>query len=271
MNGAQFHPVKTMNSDMNTRHFRESRLLAAVAALALGATGPGFAQNETQLPSTIVRLNGHARCSTDAGKTWRMAKDGDTLDSGAMIQTAKKSELDLVLGGRAEAQPDNLVRLAEDTLLRLDKVAKKRSAGSQETVEEISLDLRTGAIAGNVRSLAAASRYEVTLASGIAGLREGSYRLRANGELAVLKGKAFIALTDGRPAKEIGEGQQFNPATGIVAALPPQATPPPVESQPNATASSESTAKPAPPVRETAPPARRVKAPNTGLRRAVPY
>ena len=270
MNEAQCHRVKTMNSAMNTRRFPDSKFLVALAVLALGAAGQAFAQSETLLPSTVVRLEGHARCSADAGKTWRMVKVGDTLDSGAMIQTAKKSDMDLALGGRADTQPDNLVRLAEDTLLKLDKVAKKRSGGSQEIVDEISLDLRTGAIVGNVRSLAGASRYEITFANGVAGVREGSYRFRANGELAVLKGKAFIALTDGRPAKEIGAGQQFNPATGMVAALPPQATPSPAESQPTSAAAKESSVKPDPPARKPVSSTRQVKPPSTGLRRAAP-
>jgi hypothetical protein len=259
-----------MNSAMNIRHFRELRLLAASAVLAVGAAGQTLAQQETLLPSTVVRLNGPARCSTDGGKTWRMVKVGDTLDSGAMIQTSKKFDLDLALGGRAENQPDHQVTMAEDTLLKIDKVARKRVAGSPETLDEISLDLRTGAIAGNVRNLVGASRYEIAFTNGVAGMREGSYRLRANGELAVLKGKAFIALTDGRPAKEIGAGQQFNPATGIVAALPPQATPPPVESQPTAAASPESTAKSGPPLRQPVPAKRKVQLPSTGLRRAAP-
>jgi hypothetical protein len=94
--------------------------------------------------------------------------------------------------------------------------------------------------------------------------------MRANGELGVLKGKAFIAMTDGRPAKEIGESQQFNPATGMVAALPPQATPPPAESQPVAAASQESTVKSDPPARQTVPAKRKMQLPSTGLRRAAP-
>jgi len=255
---------------MKPRRFPELELLVAVALLAVGVAQQTFAQSETFLPSTIVNLNGPARCSTDGGKTWRMVKVGDTLDSGSMIQTSKKTKMDLALGGWTDAQPDHLVSLGDDTLLKLDKVARKRVAGSQETVEEISLDLRTGTIAGNVRSLAGTSRYEIAFAKGVAGMREGSYRLRANGEMSVLKGKGFIALTDGRPAKEIGAGQQFNPASGTVAVLPPQATPSLAEPQPAAPASSENSVKPAPPARETASPAKRVKLPNTGLRRAAP-
>jgi hypothetical protein len=259
-----------MTSAMNTTRFRESRLLAIVAALTVVSVGQTLGQSETRLSSTVVRLNGHARCSFDGGKTWRMIKVGDTLESGAMVQTAKKSDVDLALAGRAESQPDNLVSLADDTLLKLDKVARKRVAESQESIDEILLDLRRGAIAGNVRNLVGASRYEIAFANGVAGMRESSYRLRANGELAVLKGKAFIALTDGRPAKEIGAGQQFNPANGTVSVLASQPTPSPAAPQPTAAVSQESTAKSDTPVRQPVPAKRKVQPPSTGLRRAVP-
>lgn len=270
MNGAQLRAVKTMNFTMKTRRYPALGMLIVVAALAAGFAGTALAQDETSLPSTIVRLNGPARCSTDGGKTWRMVKAGDALDSGAMIQTAKTSNLDLALGGRTESQPDALVSLAEDTLLRLDKVAKRRVAGSPEAVDEILLELRTGAITGNTKKLTGASRYEITFAKGVAGLREGSYRLRANGELGVVTGKAFIALTDGRPAKEIDAGQQFNPATGTVGALASQRTPPPATSQPAAAASQESAVKSDVPARQTSPSKRKSPPPSTGLRRAAP-
>jgi len=258
-----------MISVMNTGHFRELTLLASFAALAVGTAERTFAQNESLPPSTIVRLNGHARCSTDNGKTWRMVKIGETLESGSMIQTAKQSDLDLALGGRVAAQPDNLVTLAGDTLLKLDKVERRQVAGSKDWEDEISLDLRTGAIAGNVRSLNGASRYEITFPKGVAGMREGRYRLRANGELGVLEGKAFIALTDGRPAKEISASQQFNPASGTVTALA-QATPPPVAQQAVTTTPPESTADSDPPAPPPLAPRRKFQPPSTGLRRAIP-
>jgi hypothetical protein len=254
---------------MKTKCFLARNVVAfSIGALVVGVTMQAPAQSETFLKSTIVRLKGNARCSTDGGKTWRMVKAGDTLDSGALIQTAKKSDMDLALGGGTEAQPDNLVSLAEDTLLQLDKVVRKRAAVSPGTLEEISLDLRMGAITGNVRTLASGSTYEISFPNGVAGTRAGIYTLRANGELSVSKGKAFIALADGRPAKEISAGQQFNPASGVAAALPPQATRPPVESQPAAVTRAEPSSSSVPPARETSSPKKRVPPPSTGLRRA---
>lgn len=266
VNEKQGRHVKAVNHTMKTKRFFPLKLLSgSIAVMAIGLATQAFAQSETLVSSTIVRMKGHARCSTDGGKTWRMVKAGDTLASGSMIQTAFKSDLDIVLGGQArpsvdgsfynpETQPANLVSLSEDTLLRIDKTAKKRAAGSQESLEEFSLDLRTGTITGNVTKLSPASRYEIAFVHGVAGTREGIYTLRANGEMSVLKGKAFMALTDGRPAKEIAAGQQFNPATGMIATLPPQATQSPAGWQPAPTASDASSVKPAPHARKTASP-----------------
>jgi hypothetical protein len=255
---------------MKTKHIFPLKLLSSsIAVMAIGLAAQSFDQGETLVSSTILRLKGHARCSTDGGKTWRMVKAGDTLASGSMIQTAFKSELDLVLGETAESQTANLLNLAEDTLLRLDKIARKPGTGSPGTAEEISLDLRKGTITGNVRKLAATSRYEIAFVHGVAGTREGIYKLQANGEISVLKGRAFIALTDARPAKAIAAGQQFNPATGTLAALPPQATPSPAEWQP-AAASQESSVKPAPPARQPVSSTRKLQPAATGLRRAAP-
>jgi len=256
---------------MNTKRFSPSILLAgSVAALAVGLATQTFAQSETLISSTVVRMKGHARYSTDGGKTWQMVTTGDRLVSGSMIQTAFKSDMDIVLGGNTETQIANLVSLSEDTLLKLEKVARKQAVGSPETAEEFSLDLRKGTIAGNVGKLSPASRYEITFVNGVAGTREGSYRLRANGELSVWQGKGFIALADGRPAKEVVAGQQFTPATGSVATLPPQATQLPAESQPASAAAKEIPAAPGPPARQPVTPTRKAQPPSTGLRRAAP-
>jgi hypothetical protein len=126
------------------------------------------------------------------------------------------------------------------------------------------LDLRKGTITGNVRKLAATSRYEIAFVHGVAGTREGIYKLRENGELSVLKGKAFIAFTDGKAAKEVAAGQYFDPATGLIAALSsdsPQAFSQPAVSQ---TERPATTSTPAPAI---VSPVRRMQPGSTGLRR----
>lgn len=231
-----------------------------------GLAAQASAQTETLLPSTVVRLNGSARGSSDGGKSWRTLKAGDAVESGALIQTAFNSDLDLALGART----DQVVNLAEDTLLRLDRIASKTIPGAPSAAEEISLDLRKGTITGTVRSRSSQSRYEMVFAHGVAGLQEGNYRMRATGELAVSQGKAFIALTDGRPVREIVAGQQFNPATGLITALPAQTISSPAARPAAATGSQTDPAKSESTARQTAPPRRKVEFPSTGLRRVGP-
>ncbi len=256
---------------MKTKRIFPSKLLASsIAAMAVGFAAQSFSQTETLVSSTITRLKGHARCSADGGKTWQMVKVGDKLVSGSMIQTAFKSDLDIVLSEPADSQTANLLTLAEDTLLSLDKIARKQATGSPEAAEEISLDLRKGTITGHVRKLTPASRYEMAFLHGVAGTREGVYALRANGELRVSSGKAFIALTDGKAAKEVAAGQHFNPATETVAAPTSQATASPATWQPAPAIAPETPAVSDQPEHRPARVKRKVQPPSTGLRRAAP-
>ena len=195
----------------------------SILVLGLGLTLPALAQSESPLSSTVMRLKGHARCSTDDGKTWRMLKVGDVVTPGTTVQTAQKADMDLLLGEEArppagaavydpEAHGVNLVSLDRDTLLRLDKLVKKQSAG-KESGSEILLDLRTGSITGNVPKQPGGSKFEIRFLGGVATVKEGAYRLRSTGQLGVMKGAASIALGAGSVAKEIQAGQEYNPST----------------------------------------------------------
>lgn len=203
------------------------------------ATRSALAQTGATLPATVLRLKGHARYTTDNVKTWQMIKAGDVLMPGTLVQTARESQLDLLLGGDAKARrglkakdfynPDanhgaNLAGLSENTLLKLDKLTRTSSDGGAMT-EEIQLDLSAGMILGNFSQPSPGSKYEVAFVGGVAGMKSAVYQLRAGGELAVLGGKVWVALADGQPAREVVAGRQFNPATGQITELPPQDAP----------------------------------------------
>jgi hypothetical protein len=104
-------------------------------------------------------------------------------------------------------------------------------------MEEFLLELRLGAILGSVRKLGAESKYEIAFPGGVAGMRDTVYGLSAKGELSVLKGRAYIALTDGKPASVVAAEQQFDPATGLITKLPRRSSPSPddlrARSEPN--------------------------------------
>src|SRR6267143_1192857 len=217
---------------MKTNWVSASELTAAaVVILTLALATQALAQTETPLPSTVVRLKGHARCSTDGGATWKMIKAGNVVNPSSRIQTALRSDLDLLLGEdvkparrdadsyNPEVHPGNVVRLSEDSVLQIDKLARKPAEGPKESEEEILLELRSGTILGSVRKLAGESKYEVAFTGGVAGMKDTVYGLSAKGELSVLKGAAYIALADGKPVLAVAAEQQFNPSTGLITKL----------------------------------------------------
>lgn len=216
---------------MKTHRYFASTLARLLAGLTVGCVIPVPGQTETPLPSTVVRLKGHARCKTAGGATWSMIKVGELIYPGSVIETAQRSDMDLLLGEEVkparrdadsynpEVHPGNVVRLSEDSVLQIDKLARKPAAGSKESEEEIQLELRSGTMLGSVRKLAGESKYEIAFASGVAGTRGAVYGLSAKGELSVLKGAAYIALADGSPARAVGADQQFNPSTGLITNL----------------------------------------------------
>jgi hypothetical protein len=195
-------------------------LSIAVVALTFGHQTQALAQAESSLPSTVVRMTGQARGSADNGKTWKPLKVGHILRSGTLVQTAKRADLDIVLGEQVapsatdafynpDARPANFLSLSSDTLLKLDKVVSKAAADSTAS-EEILLELRTGEVTGNVKKITGDSKYEISFIGGVAGTREGIYKLNANGQMTVLKGKAFVASADGN-VKEYAAGEQVTP------------------------------------------------------------
>src|SRR5437899_7982601 len=88
-----------------------------------------------------------------------------------------------------------------------------------DTVSETQLDLQRGKIFGNVKKMSAASRYEVKLPNGVAGIRGTIYTLTASGVVQVLVGSVVIAYigADGNPVTQpVMGGQQFDARTGQI-------------------------------------------------------
>jgi hypothetical protein len=123
--------------------------------------------------------------------------------------------VDLHLGQNGPA-----VRLVSNTTLSLDRLTYEARGG--ETVIDTQMDVRTGAILGNARKLAEASRYEVKTLIGVAGIRGTEYFLSAAGVLHVLSGTVDLAVVvaapDGQVAGNIvtvGAGQSFIPPANL--------------------------------------------------------
>lgn len=118
-------------------------------------TAPGRAE--------VRVIKGTAFWSTnDAAPT--ALKVGDVLRSGAVITTGTNSTVDLFLGPSA-----GVIRLAERSTLSLDSL-RITETGADKKVE-VELELPDGEMYFNVNKLSKASRYEIKMPSGVAGIR----------------------------------------------------------------------------------------------------
>jgi hypothetical protein len=192
------------------------------------------AQTVNQGAAKVVRLKGFVKyvAGPNAGQ---LLKVGDIVKPGSVIQTAAKSHVDLILGdGSAPVarpvpgemlsyQPtaeQNLVRLWENTLLGVDKLAFTETGA--DVVTETQLDLKAGHIFGMVKRMSAASKYEVKIPNGVAGIRGTIYDISAEGLVKVLVGSVVLAYVgpDGTVVTQVIMGsQKFDARTGVLSQL----------------------------------------------------
>jgi hypothetical protein len=219
-------------------------LVATVLTLTL-VTGAN-AQNSKQRTGKVVRIKGDARYST-GNKIWQPLKVGTVLRPGCVVQTAQNSFADVVVneeetaetvalqpvsltpsptssggaGAGVVASPDqDVIRILDDSYLVFDALSATETGA--DTVTETLLDLKKGSIFGSVKKQAAASRFEVKIPNGVAGIRGTIFLISASGNVACLTGSVVAAYTDpaGNVATQVvGAGQQFNTATGEGSAL----------------------------------------------------
>jgi hypothetical protein len=208
------------------------------------------AQTAVQSAAKVVRIKGNARFTT-GNNVWQPLRVGALLKAGSVIQTASEgSYVDLVLGneeatastavnmsgspmaaaagpppGSGSAPPSagdqNIVRVFENSTLAIDKLTTMETGA--DTVSETQLDLQRGRIFGNVKKMSAASKYEVKLPNGVAGIRGTIYTLSAVGVVQVLVGSVVIAYVgaDGNVVTQVVMGgQQFDARTGQVTPIP---------------------------------------------------
>jgi hypothetical protein len=227
---------------MKTIHSFAQRLLAGAVALAvLGLATHSMAQSSPQLVAKIIRVKGMARYSRD-NKTWQTVKVGDILQPGSVIQTAEKATVDIQLGERDAAattpisnsgmsgmgySPEeataNVVRIFESSVLGVDKLTSQQTGA--DTVEETQLDLRAGNIMGNVKKLSAASKYEVKIPNGVAGIRGTIYFISSSGVVNVMAGSVVIAVVgaDGTVVtKVVTSWHRYDPMTGLLTEILPK-------------------------------------------------
>ena len=215
-------------------------LVACSIALAMVTTLS--AQTAQDGIAKVVKIKGSARYMSNTGGNWQPLRSGTLLKPGAIVQTASGSYVDMVLNNASAAwsplpmastagappatglsyQPksdQDAVRIFENTVLSVDKLTIDQTG--VDTVTDTELDLKAGSIMGSVKKLSTASKYEVKVPNGVAGIRGTIYWISAAGQLSVVQGSISYAYlnSDGSVATvTVSAGQYFDPSSG----LPPQ-------------------------------------------------
>lgn len=206
-----------------------------------------LAAQTTEDVATVVRIKGSARYSV-GNSGWRTLQVGDVLRAGSVVQTATDpgSYVDLVLSGENVPAPrpavyntsvtrtiapgvggtampkseQNVIRLSENTALGIDKLSSTHTGA--DVVTDTQLDLRAGHIFGTVKKMSPASKYEIKLPNGVAGIRGTVYDLSADGLLRVLVGSVVLAYVgpDGKVVTQVvAANHQFDSRTGALSIL----------------------------------------------------
>ena len=217
---------------------KETRSLlnsVAVCAIALAMVSTLAAQPVNQGSAKVMRIKGDARYKVGSSE-WQKLKVGDVVKPGTLIQTAAKSSVDFALSeGTAPVvrpttseslsyQPtaeQNLVRMWENTLMGVDKLTFTQTGA--DVVTETQLDLKAGHIFGSVKKLSAASKYEVKIPNGVAGIRGSTYDISAEGVVKVLVGMVVLSYVGpgGTVQTQVIMGlQEFDARTGVLSPLP---------------------------------------------------
>ncbi|EEF62853.1 FecR domain-containing protein [Pedosphaera parvula] len=230
--------------------FAQNILAGAVALMVVAFATHATAQTPVianpanqEMVAKVVNVKGKARVSTD-GKTWQTVAKGDLVKPGSVIQTAGNNSLvDIVLGtkdstgtvgeggaqtishrgsgGGADSVGQNVVRVYENSVLAIDKLTLEQ-IGADE-VSDTQLDLRAGQIMGNVKKLSAASKYEIKIPNGVAGIRGTTYLIAASGVVNVLTGSVVVAVVDKDGSvvtRVVSAGFRYDPATDKIMPIP---------------------------------------------------
>jgi hypothetical protein len=219
-------------------------------AIALALVSTAAAQGAMDGAAKVVRVNGPARFTT-GNNVWQPLHAGDVLRAGTVIQTSTEegSYVDLVLGdGHAEAvapmpvtyypsipnsmasgvsfrpsAEQNVVRVWGNTALGIDKLSVMQTGA--DNVTETQLDLKQGRITGSVKKMSAASKYEVKLPNGVAGVRGTVYDIQAVGIVKVYVGSMVVAWVDPKTqnvtTQTVMGGQAYDAPNNAVSPLSP--------------------------------------------------
>jgi len=185
-------------------------------ALATAVILSVSAHASAQKGSVRAIHDGAAEISSDSGKTWRKANVGASVSAHSMIRTDATATVDVFLGDNGP-----VVRVTKGTTLGFDKLDAEDTG--VEKVIETQLDLKNGRILGNVKKMAAASKYEVKTPNGVAGIRGTEYSISADGVVHVVSGTVVVVyIIDNVPLPPVTltAGMQSSPPANATLAVP---------------------------------------------------
>ena len=219
-------------------------------AIALSLVSTALAQGAMDTGAKVVRVKGPARYTT-GNNVWQPVRVGDVLRAGTVVQTSTEegSYVDLVLGDVNAAVPQpvtyrpsipnsiasssimsfrpsseqNVVRIWANSALGIDKLTSMQTGA--DTVSETQLDLKQGRITGNVKKMSAASKYEVKLPNGVAGVRGTLFDIQAIGIVKVYIGSMVVAWVDPKTqnvtTQTVMGGQAYDAPNNQISPLSP--------------------------------------------------
>jgi hypothetical protein len=163
---------------LNPRHF--TRLYASLCLLlALGI--PCLVDGQTVPGKAEVRAIVGTATYSSGGAPGMPLKVGMILSSGTTIKTGPDSTVDLFLGNSA-----GVVRVAGKSTLALDKLALTDTGA--DTAVEVQLNVPEGRMYFNVNKISQASRYEIKVPHGVAGIRGTSGSVDSDSSWVLLNG-----------------------------------------------------------------------------------
>lgn len=169
-------------------------VISLVAVMVVGLAIHLHAQ-QTQPGRAEVRGVEGSAVYAPPGGTPMPLKTGTILQTGTTIKTGKKSTVDLFLGNSA-----GVLRVTENTTLVLDKLLFTDTGA--DTVVEVQLNLPEGTILGNVNKLSGASKFEIKVPNGVAGIRGTTYRMSSSSYIVLLEGTmVFVHVPAGGQPK----------------------------------------------------------------------
>jgi len=205
-----------------------------VCGVALAMISSLAAETVVQNSAKVVRIKGSARYKVNSG-AWQKLKLGDLLKAGTILETGVDSRVDLMLGEGTppHARPiigemltysataeQNMVRVWENSRMAIDKLSTTETGA--DVVTDTQLDLQAGHIFGSVKKMSAASKYEVKIPNGVAGIRGTVYDISVEGVIKVLVGSIYVAYIDssGNAKTQVVMGEQeFDIRTGVLRPL----------------------------------------------------